>query len=299
MERRGRSILREVTHDLQSFYWIILMYGVGFMPNKFAEPETIYSKLFLASNWDEMTEARRAWLREEIPGDRWGSQPMRYLMENLKAQVRLSVPGDDNPRPVKLKHESFLAVLDKALEMQGWPEKDHLRNVLERLSSRTDEGESSVPGTEVLSRSWTSPIRRDEPPNPLDTTTSDPTPRRRPRVASASQPQDAESIQSGAQKRMPAVNREEEGNPTKRRRLDEPVQRNCPTPVTVPTSIPRQRLSTPSSTAPATRLLQIQRGGQSTRSRAIEGQPCPPSRALLSRVMRSRCCGFWRHLLRR
>lgn len=273
------------------------MYAVGFIPNKLAEPETVYKKIFLAHNWNEMAEARRAWLKDETPGSPWSSEPMRFLMDNLREQVRRSILGDDNPRPVKLKHESFLAVLDEALTMQGWPEKDHLRNVLERLSGRADEGGAGVPAIRAHSRSWTPPMRHAEPPNPFDMPGSDTAPRKRSREADAPDLQDEEDMRAGLHRRVQAVAGEEEAQPKKRRRLDEP-QRNRPAPA--PTPIPRQRLAASSSTASATRVLQTQRANNSAVvHQTTQGRSCPQTRALLSKVIRSRCCGFWRHLLRR
>lgn len=270
------------------------MYGVGFMPNKFVEPETIYSRLFLASSWDEMAAARRTWLKEDIPERFWGSKPIQFLMGSLKEQVRRSVPGDDNPQPMKLKHESFLAVLDEALAMEGWPEKDRLRNVLERLNNRVD-GEGAVPGVKARSRSWPPPMRHIEPANVFDMPSSSPAPRERPRGSEAPRHKDVESSPASAHKRVQAADGEEERRSKKRRRIEAPRRSDV-----APPSPPIEIRAIPSSIASAPNVSLKQRASnQMAHRQVIEGRSRLPSRALFSKVMRSRCCGFWRHLLRR
>ena len=272
------------------------MYGVGFMPSKLEEPETIYNKLFRAHDWEEMAGARRSWLRQNISGTFWCSKPMNFLMNHLKEQVRRSIPGEDNPRPVKLRHESFLAVLDEALGMEGWPEKDHLRNVLERLGGRADEGGAGVTSNRVRDGEWTPPMSFVEPPKPLGLTSSASVPtKKRPHEEDALQAQDKEGLREvGVHKRVRTSDQEE--RPKKRRRTDEPhLKISCPTPAPSAT----QGQAALSNTTARTAALWTRRASGSTAVRQAEGRSPPASYALLHRIMRSRCCGFWRHLLRR
>lgn len=234
------------------------MYAVKFMPTKFAEPETIYDRLFSASSWEEIIGARDAWLREDFPGHFWGSKPMQYLMSNLREQVRRSLPSDEYPQPVKLKHESFLAVLNEALAMEGWSEKDHVpRNVLERLTSRVFD----MPGSNTG-------------------------PTKRPHRAAAPHRGGAEGSRAGAHKRVQETDGEEDQRPKKRRRVEEVRQSRV--------ALAIELRAAPSSTAKSSltkRPINVRP--------AAEGRSRSPSHALLAKVMRSRCCGFWRHVLRR
>ncbi|KZT66762.1 hypothetical protein DAEQUDRAFT_767732 [Daedalea quercina L-15889] len=259
IESRRRPIARRATHDLQAFYWMVLLHILSYTPTKFKDVDGAVHALFEESEWDLLAEHKRKWFT--LPSTEGFSyiKPLAYLMDSLRELVAKSIHSPSNPDPVDLEHASFLGVFDKALAMRGWPAHDWWRRT-------RDEGTHTAAAA------------------------AQPSPR-----AKSWSPHRQEGRDGGQHVDEPAG-----GPSTAHKRIYEADDDDCK-------ERPRKKHKGGESMEHSVGADPQRHPGVHSRhlpQRAIDNAAggvikTPRPRRLISRVTRSRICGFWRYLLRR
>ena len=112
--------MHERKHDLESIYWLLIWIVLRHV--KHDQREEACGKLFDVDDTGLAAAAKAVWL--------WTSdlrindnEPLTGLLELLRRLFRKQL-GDKDTASVEVTYDDFLAAINNALSLPGWPEDD-------------------------------------------------------------------------------------------------------------------------------------------------------------------------------
>ena len=119
----NESMIHDIPHDLESVYWVLLWVILRHTQHDHPDGPRACSTYFKYDSDEGAATAKRGWLMRKTGVRIKGNRPLTRLLMDLRTLINGNLDTSFWKR-VPLTHDAMLAVFNKALERNDWPEND-------------------------------------------------------------------------------------------------------------------------------------------------------------------------------
>ncbi|EPS93231.1 hypothetical protein FOMPIDRAFT_89013 [Fomitopsis schrenkii] len=117
------EVTHEVRHDLESFYWLLIFILLRHTKHGHVRGKAAFGSLFTVIDWYQFAQNKLGWIRDpDTPLIIPGNAPLNDLIEGFRKALENNF-GRQAPLQ-RITHTQVLALFDRALAAQAWPEDD-------------------------------------------------------------------------------------------------------------------------------------------------------------------------------
>ena len=159
-------VAHDVRHDLESFFWLLLWVVIRYTKTTCWRHYEEYLSTFGGLTEKESAKDKFCFLTQRIDWQVVSNAPLTDLVVEFKLLCSWALPDEDRKAsPVPLTYESVMALFDKALARDDWPQNDHALPF--KMSSKTAPSTTQAGSQAAGSRGGGKRREAPDEPDPL------------------------------------------------------------------------------------------------------------------------------------